>query len=265
MDQAQIEAAARHLAHARLGGPITPRPDASLVPASIEEAYRVQFALAEILEDEGFGPVVGHKIGCTTQIMQAYLSIDHPCAGQVHARFHHRERAEISLADHHYLGLEFEIAAILGEDLPGGAEPYDSESVAFAVQGLAGAIELVEERFENRESFPPTLMIADDFFNVGVVIGPPQENWHELDLGAVTGRARVDDAVTGEGHGRDILGHPLAALAWLANLRAELGRPLKAGEFIMLGSVIQTQMFDSPARVEADLEGLSRASVTLVT
>ena len=264
MTEEEILAAARHMAQARLGGPVTPRPAPALAPASMEQAYRVQFALEEILSAEGFGPVVGHKIGCTTPVMQAYLSIDHPCAGQVHERFAFRESGEISLAAHHHLGLEFEIAAILGEDLPPRDRPYDRESVAPAVLGLAGAIELVEERYEDRANFPPTLMVADDFFNIGVVLGPPQEDWRDLDLEAIRGRAIVDGAVTGEGRGRDILGHPLEALAWLASLRVELGRPLRAGAFVMLGSVIQTQMFEAPARVESDLAGLSRAVVQLV-
>ncbi len=264
MTEDQIRAAASHLARARLGGPLTSRPDATLVPATISEAYRVQFALEEILNAEGFGPVIGHKIGCTTPVMQAYLNIDHPCAGQVHEGFVHRETGQVSLADHHPFGLEFEIAAILGEDLPAGGAPYDRDSVGAAVAGLAGALELVEERYEDRPSFPPTLMVADDFFNVGVVLGPPQEDWRDLDLGAVRGRAIVDGETVDQGQGRDILGHPLEALAWLANLRAELGRPLQAGQFVMLGSVIRTRMFERPARVEAALEGLSRAAIELV-
>lgn len=264
MTEDEIRAAARHLARARLGGPVTPAPEPALVPGSLAEAYRVQFALEEILDAEGFGPVVGHKIGCTTPVMQAYLNIDHPCAGQVHAGFVHRGEGQLSLADHHPFGLEFEIAATLGADLPASGAPYDRDSVGGALAGLSGALELVEERYHDRPSFPPTLMVADDFFNVGVVLGPLQEAWRDLDLGALRGRAIVDGNLVGEGHGRDILGHPLEALAWLANLRADLGRPLRAGEFVMLGSVVQTQMLEGPARVEADLEGLSRAAVTLV-
>ena len=42
------------------------------------------------LDGGGRGAVVGHKIGCTTPVMQAYLDIPNPCAGEVFARTIHR-------------------------------------------------------------------------------------------------------------------------------------------------------------------------------
>ena len=66
------------------------------------------------------------------------------------------------------------------------------------------------------------------------------------------------------GLGADILGHPMEALAWLANHRASLGQPLRAGSFVMLGSVVKTVFLDRPAEVSVELEGLGRAEVRFV-
>jgi 2-keto-4-pentenoate hydratase len=57
-----------------------------------------------------------------------------------------------------------------------------------------------------------------------------------------------------------VLGHPLAALAWLANLHAAHDRPLRAGTFVLLGSVVETRWLEQGDRVEIAIEGLGHAS-----
>jgi 2-keto-4-pentenoate hydratase len=49
----------------------------------------------------------------------------------------------------------------------------------------------------------------------------------------------------------------------LANHRAGLGKPLRTGDFVLLGSVTETVFIEESAFVEVDLEGLGKASVEL--
>ena len=63
----------------------------------------------------------------------------------------------------------------------------------------------------------------------------------------------------GTGRGGDIMGHPLEALAWLANLMAERGVGLRAGEFVSLGSIVQTYWVRKGDVVTIDIGGLGRA------
>jgi 2-keto-4-pentenoate hydratase len=51
----------------------------------------------------------------------------------------------------------------------------------------------------------------------------------------------VNGEPEGEGHGRDVMGHPLDALTWLANALAARGRGLAAGMLIMTGSIVATR------------------------
>ena len=73
----------------------------------------------------------------------------------------------------------------------------------------------------------------------------------------------VNGAEAGQGQGRDILGHPLEALAWLANLKApgdaSRGTGLAAGEIVMLGSVVETKWLARGAVVEVEIESLGTA------
>ena len=46
------------------------------------EAYFIQNKVHSLL-NSGFDRPIGKKIGCTTNVMQNYLKIDHPCAGTI--------------------------------------------------------------------------------------------------------------------------------------------------------------------------------------
>ncbi len=102
-------------------------------------------------------------------------------------------------------------------------------------------------------------MAAGDFFNAGCVLGPAVTDFPAQELDRLSGRMTVNGTAAGEGEGRDILGHPLEALAWLANLKAREGGGLAAGEIVMLGSVVETQWLARGDVVEVEMESLGQA------
>ncbi|MBM86696.1 MAG: sulfate adenylyltransferase [Rhodospirillaceae bacterium] len=261
MEETEIQAAAEFLARSRIGGPPTPSPPPHLTPENEREGYAIQDALHSVLAGAGGGRLSGHKIGCTTAVMQEFLSIDHPCAGCVFETTVFKGAVELPLSRFHRIGVECEIAARLGADMLGARGPYTRESVTDAVTACMGAIELVDDRYENYSALAAPVLIADDFFNAGVVLGDENQQWRALDLANVCGVLKIDGTERASGLGSDILGHPMEALAWLANHRAGIGRPLRSGDFVLLGSVVQTVFFDAPAHVAIELEGLSCAEV----
>lgn len=263
MNDDRIGEAARFLARPRMAGPPTPAAPADLAAATIAEGYAIQHALHAELAAAGLGPCSGHKIGCTTPVMQAYLGIEHPCAGEVFAATVLAPGDVMPLQRFHRAGVECEIAARLGADLPARARGHGRDSVADAIESLMAGIELVDDRYADYRALSVPLLIADDFFNAGVVLGPAVTDWRGLDLAAIEGVMTVDGDEVGRGVGADILGHPLNALAWLADHRAEVGMPLRAGEFVMLGSVVKTVWIDRPSTVAVCFEGLGDASVVL--
>jgi 2-keto-4-pentenoate hydratase len=228
-------------------------------PVDIAAAYAVQDALHTRLEAAGCGAVAGHKIGCTTPVMQRFLSIPNPCAGGVFASTVQHERGTFRHADFLHVGVECEVAVRLAHDLPAERAPYDRRAVAAAVGACMAAIEVVDDRYEDYRSLDTPTLIADDFFNAGCVLGAPVETWREFDLAALRGRMTINGVEVGTGHGGDILGHPLAALAWLANALAARGRRLRAGELVLLGSVVETRWVEAGDRVEIELDGLGAA------
>src|SRR5215475_14661984 len=75
------------------------------------------------------------------------------------------------------------------------------------------------------------------------------------------GRATRDGAAIGEGHGRDILGHPFHSAAWLATQLAARGEGLKAGQVVMTGSVMKTVFPEAAASYRFELEGIGSVEV----
>lgn len=226
-------------------------------PASQADGYAIQQALARILGAGALGPVAGLKIGCTTEVMQAYMKIGSPCAGTLLRGGVHDSPAAPRFDAYRRVGVECEIAVRLAAPLPDRAD--GAERIAGCVESCMAAIEIVDDRYRDfRDVGTPTL-IADDFFHAGCVLGPPARDWRTLDLAALAGRMAVNGETVGTGRGSDILGHPLAALSWLAESGLAKARGLGAGSIVMLGSVVQTVWLSPGDRVAVEIEGLGRA------
>jgi 2-keto-4-pentenoate hydratase len=227
-------------------------------------AYRLQQQANGLLTKAGMGGRAGHKIGCTTPVMQAFLGIDSPCAGEVFSRTVLQSGSSIPAAGFLRVGVECEIAVRLGADLPPGKDPYRIDSVADAVEGVMAAIEIVDDRYADYRSLGVPMLVADNFFNAGCVLGALRRDWRDLDLTGLEGRMWINDEQVGAGRGALVMGHPLAALAWLANTRNQYRlEPLRAGEFVLLGSVVATRWLNAGDRVKTEVQGLGQLELTI--
>lgn len=260
MDERAIGHAASALSAGRLAYERMGLLPSDMRPGDEADAYRVQDALHGLLEAGGFGIPAGHKIGCTTPVMQSFLGIPNPCAGAVFDSTVREVSGSFDFDRLLHPGVECEMAVRLGADLPPDDAPYDMDSVAPAVGAVMAAIELVDDRWSDYKSVDTPTLIADDFFGAGCVLGPPIREWQALDLTAVEGSMYINGTCVGSGTGADIMGHPFEALAWLANSMAGRGRGLRAGEFVLLGSLVETKWVERGDLVTIDQPGLGSAS-----
>lgn len=241
---------------------LPPLPEAAR-PADLDEAYAVQ----EMLQARwapARGPIAGYKVAITTKVMQQLMGIDQPCAGAIFARTVHQSPAMIRTADYVNVAVECEIAMRLRRDLPGEDRPYDRETVAAAVASCHAAIELIEDHHADYKSVDALGLAANNAWNGGCVLGPAVADWRRLDLGALGGSMTIEGVEQGRGKGADVLGHPLNALAWLANKLAERGRPLVAGMVVLTGSIVSTKWPQRNQTVTVSIDGLGEASARFV-
>ncbi len=256
-----IRAAAKTIAAARRNRTPLPPLAGDAAPQSEAEGYRIQDAVHGLLAAD-FGARVGYKIGCTSPVMQQYLSIAHPCGGGVLAKGVHESGVSLSAKDFVRVGVECEIAVRLARDLSATEAPFTAEWVAESIEAYLPAIEIVDDRYVKWETLGAPTLVADDFFAAGCVLGNPVTRSASPDLLTVVGRALVNGNEVGQGTGADVLGHPHHALAWLANHLAANDKSLRAGEIVLTGSLVKTAWLNAGDAVVMELEGLGRVEAT---
>jgi 2-keto-4-pentenoate hydratase len=259
-----LKLAVQHIrqGHSRPPIPIGHLPE-GCQPSDVRDAMAIQDRLNESLTADGHGEVVGTKIGCTTQVMQEFLGMTHPCAGAIFATTVRHVDGEFDFASFLHVGVECEIAVTLRKTIRKGAAPHTLASVSECVRDFFPAIEVVDDRYVDMEARVPDwrTWLADNFFGAGIVLGRPVANWRDLDLAAIRGVMRINGDKVGAGHGRDIInGHPLEALVWLANFEAARGRDIPAGWIVMLGSIVQTNWVAQGDTVDVQIEALGTAT-----
>jgi len=257
LDDLPAERAARRLleAHERRER-FAPLPS-ELAPRSAEQAYAIQDCFVALRAQQR-GAIAGYKIALSSAEMRRFVGVADPQAGVMLASTLHHTPARVRASDYVHLIVEFEIALQMAADLPSADAPYTRESVAPFVRAVMPAIELADDRDADygRLASHPLELIADNAWNEGAVLGVPLEDWRSLDLAAVHGVARINGSTVGEGVGAAAMGHPLEALAWVANHLAAHGRSLVYRDVVITGSIITTKVARAGDLVQFKLAGL---------
>jgi len=241
-------------------GPI-PAPCAA---RTVDEAYAVQEAFHALMAAT-HGPIAGYKIALTTPVMQQMVGFHEPVSGAILAKTVQQSPCTIRSADYGRLGVECEIAVRLDADLPVTSAPYKRDHIVAAIGAVMAAFELIDDRHADYAQFAPQILsiIADNAWNGGIILGPPTTDWHTVDLAAVHGTMVINDAVVGAGYGRDVMGHPLDALVWLANGLAKRGKSLSRGMVVMTGSIVATKFVHPGDRVHFCLDGIGEVQLSI--
>jgi 2-oxo-3-hexenedioate decarboxylase/2-keto-4-pentenoate hydratase len=236
--------------------PFAPLPT-TLAARHVEDAYAMQDAFHAGMAAT-HGPVAGYKIALTTPVMQQLVGFHEPVCGAILSQTVHQSPCTIRSADYVHVGIECEIAVRLAADLPAVQAPYRRHQVAAAIGAVMPAFELVDDRHADYAQFASQILtiIADNAWNGGIVLGPPAQDWQTVDLAAAHGTMLINNAVVGEGYGRDVMGHPLDALVWLANTLAQRGKQLTQGMTVMTGSIVATKFVHPGDTVRFEVQGL---------
>lgn len=255
-----IAECAAALAAARLGAYSVPELPPEFRPQSEDDAYDVQDAVNDLLSDAGRGVHTGWKIGATTPGMQTYLGVDGPAAGRILSANVYAPGDTLPRSDFCKPGIECEIAFHIAR--PSGGSAWTRDNADELVAAALPAIEIVENRYGDFLARGTPTLIADDFFHKACVLGEEIEDWHSVNLAAVAGRTLIDGAERGSGTGADVMGHPLEALAWLANRLARRDLELKPGDIVLTGSVAPVIWIEKyPCAAAVELDGLGSVSI----
>ncbi|MEO8132514.1 MAG: fumarylacetoacetate hydrolase family protein [Betaproteobacteria bacterium] len=249
-------AAARFIADAHRGRAAYRNLPDALAPRSVADAYSTQEALREIWIPI-HGPVAGLKIATTTKVMQQLMGIDHPCGGVIYANRVHASPHDLELSHFVHVAVECELAVRVSAALPKRATQYAMEDVRRAVGAVMPAFELIEDRNAVYRETRALSLIADNAWNGGIVLGKPVDVAEDLDLNGLKGRL-----TTAAGTKEGLTDDPMGALAWLANLAADRGKPLEAGQVVITGSIIATLPIAAGETFSFEIAGLGHVQLT---
>jgi len=200
---------------------------------------------------------VGWKLGYMDAAVRARLGLPHPLVGFLTSgRLIPDGGALRSSPTAHQLA-ESEVALRLGSDLAAGCS---ARLAAEAIDTVAPAIEIVDVTQPLEDV---SAILAGNLFHAAVVLGPPQR---------VTGLSSLPDIqgglwVNGHPHGTvapdSLPQNPGALLAQVAGLLGHFGEALRAGDWIITGSVIKPARVHAGDGVVVDLGVLGRVALVI--
>ncbi len=261
MTDAEADSTARRLAQAHLEhAPYAPvlagRSDA------VDFAYAVQDRLVARWREGGEGPVAGWKIGMTTAHMQALTGLPEPASGAILQRRDRSSDTALAGADFAHLGLEGEIAVRVAETFP-ETEPVTAEQASARLHSVAAALEVTDDRHADWTRLDAPSLIADNIWNMGMVLGPPSP---AAGLGGLTGRQGVltiNGCVQATGMSQETGYDPLDIVAWLGAHLARRGQPLRPGQWVLTGSFVPTTFPKAGDRYRFAVDGLAPVEIAV--
>ncbi|HEY0911102.1 MAG TPA: fumarylacetoacetate hydrolase family protein [Bradyrhizobium sp.] len=257
LDKNEIAAASRTLnAHWRAGTKL-----GALEPSQRPRDRADGYAIQALLEQTSAGELFGWKIAATSEAGQKHINVDGPMAGRILPETVIPDGGTASMAGNEMRVGEPEFAFRMAKDLPPRSEPYTVQEVLDAVGTLHPAIEIPDSRFSDFISAGAAQIIADNACAHLFVLGPPTSaNWRALDLveekPVITLREKQYI-----GHGKNVLGDPRVALAWLANELRQLGVTLRAGQIVTTGTCHPPLPIQSGDVFAADFGSIGKVSV----
>lgn len=209
-----------------------------LAVQDIGQAYAAQSAIQDLFSERR-GKISGRKIALTSAEMQKMCGISQPIVGAFFAFDVLQTKAKVSANKFRHLGLEFELALELKEDVRPQSVLHDAESVVNLIAAARPAFEIIEDKGADYSQLDVFTMITDNAWCGGIVLGPIIEGWEELDLCDIPScvyQKGEPDQKTNTG-----AADPLGSLAWVLNHFSERGITLSRGEHVITGSAVKTR------------------------
>jgi len=211
-------------------------------------AYKIQMALLDKMEAVG-ERLAGWKMG-GTKIVKQGEKID-PIFGFMLASDEFKSGTTVNAtrfaADEPII--EAELGFWIGKDLPG--PKVSLAQLKDALAGVGGASEIISARLRDTEGGLDTgvdIAIADGLSHGGFILPQKTVSLAEAHFETEVGSVEINDKVIATGAAKVMMqGKPLNAVLALANRLLKHGRHLRAGQVVIIGSLL-----DSPPAAAGD-------------
>jgi 2-keto-4-pentenoate hydratase len=224
-------------------------PPSETIDYGFEDAYRIRRKLVDRLIGDGGRPR-GHKIGFTSDAMQKMYGMTGPDFGILLDTMIVPAGQPVRVTGLSNTRAEPEIAFELAEPLEGPGVTLE-QAIAACVR-VWPAVEVIDSRVGAMRA-KANDSLADNAGAGWVVLGPQSFDPRRFDLAGIALSMDVD-GFRQEAPAGDVMGHPAAPLAWLANKLPELkglGGALQAGDIVITGAPVRSVEVKAGSRLRA--------------
>ncbi len=237
----------------------------ALAPTSVAQAYAAQDAWLALQTEKRRTEVGGYKIAITTPAMRAFVGFDDAISGCVLADTVFASGQRVQAAAYQHLIVEFELALQFGQDLPEREDDWDADSILPYLECAYPSLEIADDRFADyallKQGFYS--LVAENAWNHGVVLGSVIAAKDFEALWQTQATAFINGQAIGQGHSSDVMGHPLIAMAWIANHMRSRGMRFKAGDWVTTGSWVASQFPLAGQDLRFELHGLGEVTLAV--
>jgi 2-keto-4-pentenoate hydratase len=251
MQTTELHDIAATLRTARENGTPIPAPTKTWPALDADAAFDVQ----RINVDEAVAHgdrMVGYKLGNIAKVMQDAFGLDQPDYGYLLASTFAYEGTALARDRFIEPFVELEPAFLLRRHLRG--PNITVADVIDAIEYAIPAIEVIDSRVQNWAiDLPDTL--ADNGSTGAVILGGTPRRIADLTLRDIRGTLHFNGREVIAGNTGNILGNPLAAVAWLCNRLAAYDVEFTPGQVILPGSCLQAVPMNQAGRWSGTFEG----------
>jgi 2-oxo-3-hexenedioate decarboxylase len=260
LDAKTIAGLAEHLENAELQARDVTKITDEHPDMDWDDAYAIQDELRRRKEARG-NKTAGLKCGLTSFAKMKQMGVETPVFGFVSDYMARPDGGEIKLSELIHPKVEAEICIVTKHALEGPG--CHIAAVMAATELVLPAVEVIDSRYRDFK-FDLKSVIADNTSSSRFVIGGRSRDLDELDLRTLGVVLEINGEIKTMACGAAVLGHPLAAVAMLANHLGERGQEIPAGTFIMTGGVTEAVAVKAGDSVLVRYQDLGSVSMRFV-
>lgn len=227
---------------------------------TLEEAYLIQQELVKRKLEEG-KRILGPKMGLTSHAKMRQMNVDNPIYGYIFDYMVIPNGGVLKMDELIHPKVEAEIAFLIARDIEGPG--VTGAQVLAATEYVIPALEVIDSRYQNFQ-FTLVDVVADNASSARVVFSDRLLEPHLFDLDLVGVTLTINGEVKAFGAGANVLGHPAHAVAMLANMLAERGEKIRAGEIILTGGITEALLINRGDEIRVTISGLGEVGMTVV-
>ena len=216
----------------------------------VETAYQVQSFVVEHRLQAGES-IIGAKLGLTSRVKRNALGIHEPVYGRLTSGMVVAPGEPLKLGELIHPRAEPEIAFLIGGRIEA---PTTVVQVLAATEAVFPAIEVVDSRYSQAFRLPDS--VADNAGAARIVLGARGRRPADLADLSVLGCVFQYRGVIDTAAGGAVMGHPAAALVWLAEALAARDEYIEAGSIVLSGGLTASVALQPRGVVTAEFDGL---------